>query len=266
MARVVSGVVLAAVFFVLIWFTNATVLLVVALAVATLAVHEYVQLFRALSAEMHMAPVLVATWAVTANVALPQFAFEGVVAIIVVVIAIWGMARLEDFGPAVLGAVAGIIAPIYIGIGLGALVAVHVWGGRGAVVLLIATIVVSDTAQYYAGRTFGRHPLAPKLSPKKTIEGAIGGFLIAPAFLILSAYNFIPAATNQVALAVLALLLVIAGIAGDLFESTIKRAAGLKDSSSLIPGHGGVLDRIDALLFASPIFYLYLRWLFPSPS
>jgi phosphatidate cytidylyltransferase len=265
MARVVSGVVLAAVFFVLIWFTNATVLMVVALAVAALAVHEYVQIFRALGADMHMAPILVATWMVAANVAFPQYALEGVLSIVLVVIAIWIMARLKPgpgLSPAILGAAAGILAPVYIGIGLGSLVAVHVWGGRGAVILLMATIVVSDTAQYYAGRTFGRHPLAPTLSPKKTIEGAVGGFVVAPAFLILSAYNFIPAATHRLSLAVLALLLVVAGIAGDLFESTLKRAAGLKDSSSLIPGHGGVLDRIDALLFASPLFYLYLRWLF----
>ena len=269
MARLVSGVVLAAVFFVLIWFTNATVLLFVALAVAALAVHEYVQLFRALGADMHMAPILVATWAVAANVAFPRYALEGVLSIFLIVIAIWVMARLKPgpttapgFSPAILGAAASMLAPVYIGIGLGSLVAVHVWGGRGAVILLMATIVVSDTAQYYAGRTLGRHPLAPKLSPRKTIEGAVGGFVIAPAFLVLTAYYFIPAATNQLSLAVLALLVVIAGIAGDLFESTLKRAATVKDSSSLIPGHGGVLDRIDALLFASPIFYMYLRWLF----
>lgn len=262
MARLVSGVVLAAVFFVLIWFTNATVLLFVALGVAALAVHEYVQLFRGLGADMHMAPILVATWVAIANVAFPQFALEGVLSITVIAMATWVMARLKDFRAAALAAAASVLAPVYIGIGLGSLVAIHVWGGRGGVILLMATIVVSDTAQYYAGRTFGRRPLAPKLSPKKTIEGAIGGFLIAPAFLVFSAYYFIPAATNQVSLVVLALALVVAGIAGDLFESTLKRAAGMKDSSALIPGHGGVLDRIDAMLFAAPIFYLYLRWLF----
>jgi phosphatidate cytidylyltransferase len=130
------------------------------------------------------------------------------------------------------------------------------------VVLLIATIVVSDTAQYYAGRAFGKHPLAPQLSPKKTIEGALGGFVLAPLFLAFAGYYLVPAATNQLALAGVGVGLVIAGIAGDLFESTLKRAAGVKDSSALIPGHGGVLDRIDALLVAGPLFYIYLRNLF----
>jgi phosphatidate cytidylyltransferase len=278
MTRVVSGVGLAAVFFVLVWFTNATVLLFVALAVAVLAVHEYVQLFRNLGADMHMAPILVATWIVIANVTFPQYALEGVLSIVLLVLATWGMARLKPgpatadqskpasvgpgFGPAMLGIATGILAPVYIGIGLGCLVAIHVWGGRGGVVLLMTTVIVSDTAQYYAGRTLGRHPLAPRLSPKKTIEGAVGGLLIAPAFLTLSAYYLVPAATNQLSLVLLGLSIVVAGIAGDLFESTLKRAAGMKDSSSLIPGHGGVLDRIDAMLFAAPLFYLYLRWLF----
>ena len=262
MVRLVSGVVLAAVFFALVWFANATVLLIVALAVGALAVHEYVQLFRALGAHISPAPTLIATWAATVNVALPRVPSEFVLSLAVIVIAIWGMAGLKDFRSVAVGAAAAVLAAVYIGLGLGSLVAVHVWGGRGAVILLVATIALSDSAQYYAGRTFGRRPLAPTLSPKKTIEGAIGGFVVAPAFLVLAAYYFVPAATNRLSLAILALALVIAGIAGDLFESMLKRAAGIKDSSALIPGHGGVLDRIDALLFAAPIFYLYLRWLF----
>jgi phosphatidate cytidylyltransferase len=142
-------------------------------------------------------------------------------------------------------------------------VAVHLIGGRTAVLLLVFTIVVSDSAQYYSGRLFGRHALAPRLSPKKTIEGAIGGFVLAPVFVYVAAPYGVPAA-SPVATAVLGVALVAAGIAGDLFESLLKRAAAMKDSSSLIPGHGGVLDRIDALLFATPVFYLYIRWVYDT--
>ena len=288
MVRLASGVVLGAIFFALVWFTNATVLLVVALAVAALAVHELVHLFRAIGADVHAAPTLIATWAATIIVPFPHLPFEVVLAIGLVVIGVWSMAGLKPgwsaglkpgpptaalpadpaavagpgFSPAILGAAAGILTAAYIGIGLGSLVAIHVYGGRGAVILLMTTIIVSDTAQFYTGRAFGRRPLAPAISPKKTIEGAIGGFVLAPSFLALSAYYFLPAATDQTALALLGLVLVIAGVAGDLFESMLKRAAGAKDSAALIPGHGGVLDRIDALLFASPLFYLYVRWLF----
>lgn len=268
MVRLVSGVVLAAVFFALVWFTNATVLLVVALAVATLALHEIVQLFRMLGADMHAAPTLVATWAAAIVVPFPQLPFELVLSITLLVIAVWSMAGLTSgpttvgFSPAILGAAASVLSVVYIGIGLGSLVAVYVYGGRGAVILLMATIVVSDTAQYYTGRALGRRSLAQALSPKKTIEGAIGGFVFAPVFLVFTSYYFLPAATDQLPLGLLAIALVAAGIAGDLFKSMLKRAAGVKDSSALIPGHGGVLDRIDALLFAAPLFYLYLRWLF----
>jgi phosphatidate cytidylyltransferase len=281
MVRLASGVVLAAIFFALVWFTNETVLLVVALAVAALAVHELVQLFRAIGADVHAAPTLVATWGATIVVPFPHLPFELVLAIGLVVIAVWSMAGLKhgpttadlpmadsaavvglDFSRAILGAAASVLAAAYIGIGLGSLVAIFVYGGRGAVILLVTTIIVSDTAQYYTGRAFGRRPLAPAISPKKTMEGAIGGFVLAPLFLAVSAYYFLPAATDQTSLVLLGLVLVIAGVAGDLFESMLKRAAGAKDSAALIPGHGGMLDRIDALLFASPLFYLYLRWLF----
>jgi hypothetical protein len=113
---------------------------------------------------------------------------------------------------------------------------------------------MSDSAQYYTGRAFGRRPLAPSISPKKTIEGAIGGVVFGIVFMMLAASILLP----QVPLLVRGLLgaaVVALGIVGDLFESRLKRLAGTKDSSSLIPGHGGVLDRIDALLFATPAFY-----------
>jgi len=153
---------------------------------------------------------------------------------------------------------AAVLAPVYIGLPLGCLVGVHAIAGREAVLLLIATVVVSDTAQFYTGRTLGRTPLAPLRSPKKTREGALGGFVIAPLFLAVAGSYFLPAFPWWWHASV-GLGIVVAGIIGDLFESMLKRAADMKDSGTLIPGHGGVLDRIDALLFAAPVFYFFLR-------
>jgi phosphatidate cytidylyltransferase len=147
-----------------------------------------------------------------------------------------------------------LVAPIYIGAPLGMLVALQMLSGPKATLLLIATIVVSDTAQYYSGRAFGKRQLAPAISPKKTVEGAIGGVICGALFMAI-ALTFVFPSTPLVVRILLGLVIVFLGIAGDLFESRLKRAAHLKDSSALIPGHGGVLDRIDALLFAIPVFY-----------
>jgi phosphatidate cytidylyltransferase len=150
------------------------------------------------------------------------------------------------------------LAPWYIGMPFGMLVAIHAVGGWMATLLLIATVVVSDTAQYYSGRAFGKRPLAPAISPKKTIEGAVGGVIAASVFMTFAGRVVFPL-TRPLSLLLLGIVIVALGIAGDLFESRLKRVAGIKDSSTLIPGHGGVLDRIDALLFATPAYYLYLQ-------
>src|SRR5215210_7003477 len=141
MVRLVSGVLLAATFIALIWFASATVLAIVALAVASLAVHEYVQLVRALGAHIHAAPALLATWAATIVIPFPYVALDTVLAGGVVLIAVWSMAAITSetsFRDAALGIAAACLAPMYIGIGLGTLVGIHVYGGRGAVLLLVA--------------------------------------------------------------------------------------------------------------------------------
>jgi phosphatidate cytidylyltransferase len=153
-----------------------------------------------------------------------------------------------------------VLGPLYIGLPLGALMAVRWIGGREALLLLILIVVASDSAQYYAGRAFGRHLLSPALSPKKTVEGAVGGLVAGSAALAVLGHWWWPAAPLGVR-AGLGLVLAALGITGDLFESMLKRAAGAKDSAALIPGHGGVLDRIDALLFAAPVYYTVVRYL-----
>jgi len=160
-----------------------------------------------------------------------------------------------------------LFAPIYIGVPLGTLAWVRTdqllddrsWQGRVALLLLLLIIVVSDSAQYYTGRAFGRRPLSPEISPKKTVEGAIGGVVFGTlATIVGGRYVF---GSPLLVLALLGVAISLLGIVGDLFESLLKRSAGVKDSSNLIPGHGGVLDRIDSWLFAAPVYYVFVRFI-----
>jgi phosphatidate cytidylyltransferase len=153
-----------------------------------------------------------------------------------------------------------LLAPLYVGLPLGTLAWVREAQGPAALIWLVGVVAISDSAQYYAGTLWGRRALAPVVSPKKTVEGAIGGFVVAPVAGMLIGLWALPA-FSPVVTGALAFGLALFGLAGDLFESLLKRSAGAKDSSTLIPGHGGVLDRIDAYLFAAPVFYLFLRYI-----
>lgn len=258
MTRVLSGVVLGGVALALIWFLDSMALLGVALAVAAVAFHEYERIVDAIGAKVPYWTALVTTLFACAMVPFQWIDIESVLAAALLLIALNVLAS-ERVGPPLLAdTAAAILAPVYVGLPLGCLVGVHAMAGREAVLLLIATVAVSDTAQFYTGRALGRTPLAPLRSPKKTREGAVGGFVIAPAFLAIAGSYWLPAFPWWWLLS-LGFGIVVAGIIGDLFESMLKRAAGVKDSGALIPGHGGVLDRIDALLFAAPVFYFFLR-------
>jgi phosphatidate cytidylyltransferase len=116
----------------------------------------------------------------------------------------------------------------------------------------IATIWISDTAAYFTGRKFGRHKLAPSISPGKTWEG-VAGALTAVIIYALTWSYLVADKTQIILLAPLLLVLVVLGIIGDLFESLMKRQAGVKNSSNILPGHGGILDRIDALTSTLPV-------------
>ena len=131
----------------------------------------------------------------------------------------------------------------------------------GALLVLFVLLVTwaGDTAAYYVGKTWGSRPLAPRLSPNKTIEGFLGGLVVAPLIAWIGHLWFLPAVTPVDCL-ILGLLFTVLGLLGDLSESALKRQAGVKDSGSLIPGHGGVLDRVDSLLLNAPVFYYYMAF------
>lgn len=153
-----------------------------------------------------------------------------------------------------------LISLLYIGGGCIFLTMIPYTNGHFAKSLIIGIFIliwVNDSFAYLVGRSFGKHKLFERVSPKKTIEGFIGGFVFA---LIASYFLFLY--SNELTLlqwVVLAVVVVIAGTLGDLVESKFKRMAGVKDSGAILPGHGGLLDRLDSLVFAAPFAYLTLQ-------
>lgn len=259
MLRILSAVVLIPLVVGAIWFLPPLGLLAVAEIVLWLAFFEYARLAQALGVRIPQAVAGCAAAATCIAVAWPGSSADGVLMAAVLVTGALSVAEARTGADVLARVVVTLFASLYLGLPLGALVAVRSLVGREAVLLLILTVVVSDTAQYYFGSAFGRHRLAPAISPKKTVEGAIGGFIAGVLAITIVGRWWLPAVSPAWRAGV-GVVIVASGILGDLFESQVKRSAGVKDSSALIPGHGGVLDRIDALLFAAPAYYLFLRY------
>lgn len=121
----------------------------------------------------------------------------------------------------------------------------------------------ADAAALYFGKAFGRHKLAPRVSPGKTWEGCAGGMLAALAFAALASFTFFPELKWFAALPLAAAMMIV-GVLGDLAESAVKRGADLKDAANFLPGHGGILDRLDSLLFGAPLLYYFARFYFQT--
>ena len=133
--------------------------------------------------------------------------------------------------------------------------------GRIFILYLFILIWLADSVAYFAGRKFGKHKLADKVSPGKSWEGAIAAVLATLLLAIGFAWYFQMTAIALVSFIVLSAVTVSCSILGDLFESLVKRTASMKDSGNLLPGHGGILDRIDSLTVAAPVFLIGFKWL-----
>jgi phosphatidate cytidylyltransferase len=260
MTRVLSALVLLPIVVGTVWFLPPVATLLLALVAAAVAFVEYAAIAAALGARI---PRIVTGAAVLATCAALGTGDVPLDVVLLTALVTIGALAVGAAHPArgLLSEVGAAVLPIlYIGLPLGALAAVRALGGREALLLLMGTIVISDTAQYYTGRALGRRPLAPAISPKKTIEGAAGGMLFGTLAFVAGARIVFPtAAILLIALAGASISAL--GMVGDLFESLLKRSAGVKDSGAIIPGHGGVLDRIDSWLFAAPVYYVFIRYL-----
>jgi len=255
--RILSALIMIPVMLGALWYAPSWLLLLLVEAILIAACVEYAGLVQQTGVPV---PRVVAT--LTAALACAAVAWPGVPAdlILVAVILAASVAVLVAFPPAPhvpATAAATLFPALYLGLPLGMVVTIRDTWGREVLLLALLVVWVSDTAQFYAGTLLGRHRLAPTISPKKSVEGAAGGFIAGVAIMVALGRLWLPAIGVPL-LAAIGAGLVALGIAGDLFESLLKRSANVKDSSGLIPGHGGVLDRIDALLFVVPGFYLVL--------
>ena len=260
MTRILSAIVLIPVVLCAIWFVPHWGLVLLVEAVLAAAVIEYAALAEKSGVPVPRVATIVAAAVVCAAIAWPGVPLD---LILVAVLLAGSVSVLAAYQPAAhvpATAAATLFPVLYLGVPLGALVALRGAYGREALLLVLLVIWISDTAQFYTGTLLGKHRLSPTISPKKSVEGAIGGFVAGITLTIVLGRLWLPQ-FDLFRLAILGAALVALGITGDLFESLLKRSANIKDSSGLIPGHGGVLDRIDALLFAVPGFYLFVRLL-----
>jgi phosphatidate cytidylyltransferase len=232
---------------------------VLVLVVATLALVEYAGMTLA-SASKHLRGAVVGVGAglAAALYLRPDLSLVWVLAALVTV----STAVLLDPGElAGAGARLGLagFGVIYLGVLPASLAILHRDAPNGAVWVAAAIAVTfgNDTGAYFAGRAFGRHKLYPKISPAKTVEGAVGGLVAGVGILLAGHATVAPTMTVADCLFVAGPAAVLGPI-GDLVESMIKRSVGAKDSGKLLPGHGGMLDRIDALLFVSAWTYVYV--------
>lgn len=260
MTRLLSALVLIAAALCGIWFAPHWGLLMLVEAVLVAACLEYASLMEKSGVAVPRVVLTAAAAVVCAAVAWPDVPLSPV---LVAVLLAGGAAVLAAYQPAAhvpATAAATIFPAVYLGVPLGTFVILRESYGREVLLLVLAVVIASDTAQFYVGSRLGKRRLAPTISPNKSVEGAIGGFIAGVALTMGLGRLWLPH-LDLFQLTVLGAVVVALGIAGDLFESLLKRSANVKDSSGLIPGHGGVLDRIDALLFAVPGFYLLVRLL-----
>ncbi len=127
------------------------------------------------------------------------------------------------------------------------------------ILFLCFVVWASDSFAYFAGVAFGKHKLIPKVSPGKSVEGLIGG--IIGASIVGAVFNYYILNESWTIMIIIIIDVIVAGVIGDLIESMMKRSASIKDSGSLLPGHGGILDRFDSLMMAAPVLYFYLIYI-----
>jgi phosphatidate cytidylyltransferase len=267
-ARVITGLIAAFLLVALIYKGPFWLITLVILAIASMAYYEYDRLFFPAVSPVRLGRVMLYTaWTLyMLSKGLGMWAVS--VWVVFIFHCVWHVIRanraaalaesvrefrVEFFGFLYCTALFGFLLPI---LQLGD----H---GRDLLLLLFLIVSVGDTAAYFSGMLFGRHKLATQISPKKTVEGAVGGTLVSigiAAWWVFFVYKGDPSPAFRAGIIGFSLVASVLAQFGDLFESLLKRSQAVKDSGGLLPGHGGILDRTDGLALAAPAFFLFFKY------
>lgn len=258
MKRILSSIILAAFLIAVIYFGNPLIYAVLAAAIVLVGCSEYFAMLAKAGIKGYTRAAYAGGLLLILCFYLDDYYMLWAAAGFTGLFAAWFFSG-EDIKDALVQIGCTLLGVVYVGGGLGFMLLVASQeGGRFMILFIFFVIWGGDIAAYYVGKNLGKHPLAPRVSPGKTVEGSIGGLAGNLAGGLAAWAWFL----NDISLTHCLIVTLICGIIGqfgDLAESILKRSAGVKDSGSLIPGHGGILDRIDSLMFAAPAFYLYLK-------
>jgi len=225
---------------------------------ALLALHEFLILGRRKGFHLPVVLcILVAIFILAAFILEPISVEMGVFAALLLIPASYVFAK-GSIDEALPSSAIAVMATLYVGMLGGSLIRMR--GdypvGPKLVFFLLIVVWIGDAGAYYTGKAFGRHKLSPRISPKKTVEGLVGGIVMSIVAAVVIHFTFFPEFPLPHAM-IAGVILSACGVVGDLAESLWKRSADVKDSGTLIPGHGGFLDRFDSIFFTAPILYTY---------
>lgn len=239
------------------WAPQAAFNIIIA-AVAALALYEFLLFGKRKGYDVPVPLCVAIMLFIIAAFVLEHISVEMGMFAALLVLPAWYVFRAVSIEQALPSSAVAVLATTYVGMLAGSLIRLHNDFAEGPKLVFFLTLVVwlGDTGAYYVGRRFGKRKLSPRISPKKTVEGLLGGIAASVITAVVIHFTFFPQ-FQLVHAVVVGIVLSITGVIGDLAESMWKRSADVKDSGTLLPGHGGFFDRFDSIFFTAPILYIY---------
>jgi phosphatidate cytidylyltransferase len=258
--RVYAALVFIPLFYLVVRYLPPAAFFVLVLVAAGLALVELYRLhFHGRPATMALAVGVVNAGLLLTHMQWPDvFPLRSVLAAIIAATLLFHLVSAYDLNRSLVDVSVLVFGALYIGLTMGHLLLTRALPeGTFLIFFVVLVTWAGDAGAYYVGVSMGRTPLAPRISPRKTVEGLIGGCVLAVFIALLARLWFLPSFSFIDAI-IMGIILTLAGWVGDLTETMFKRSAGVKDSGGIIPGHGGMLDRLDSLLLTAPTYYYYV--------